>query len=119
MTEEEVEGFIIQKMSQLTGFDDEGKRQELNKDLNQHGWDIKTLRQKNGGFSFNVQLISVQPASAITTPSQPSEQPTPTVQSIPRQSNGVRCKKCGEFNPYLEVPFHEDGTHTCYRCRNY
>lgn len=109
MTEEQAEEFIVEQINNLRNqtTNPEELREAINNNLNPHGWNIKSIRTMNGGFSFNVQ------------PSQPSQHnPVSSVQPSAQQSKGVFCKVCKEYNPWCDTPNQPDGTHVCYRCRS-
>jgi len=80
-------------------------------------------------LDYNFQRISAAmfpPGSPFGAWSPPSYDPailTPIIDIDPdpnktwKAKGGVTCKKCNDFNKYLEEPNESDGTHVCYKCK--
>lgn len=115
MTEEQVEELICEHLSQFGMIGMIGDLEELRKNLNSNvlpkGWIIESIKGVGMGYVFKVK-----PTDHGVVPTGPVVSNSPVAASV--GGGGVRCKKCGTFNPYLDTPNQPDGTHICYSCRS-
>lgn len=106
MNEEQAEQFICDYLANVNGpFDDpEELRENINQEIVQQGWEVKSIKSFGRGFSFNVKPVdntsfNVKPVDNANT------------------GGGLNCTKCKSFNAYAEAN-QPDGTYICYSCRS-
>jgi hypothetical protein len=113
MTEEQIEDLIIEHLGQITNPPAvEELRDILNQKTTPHGWEVKSIKNSGRGFCFNVKPVDKYSQNSIGTSPHTSLGPPPNT------TGGIKCRKCGNYNPYLDTPNQPDGTHICYSCRS-